>query len=276
MISVLDRTSFQVVCRTVAPDDAIPWHAHQHDELCLILQGTPSIGCAAGKVAAETGTLFLFREGESHGFWTSGMTARFWSLEFRISADTKHQFRDLFELSPRRRVLRLSAPHQQSFCYTCQNLALEDGARGSLNAIAASAWLTLQLVNVTRWLLAQQKADCPDGLQEIDPQCFELWQRIHRHVSEPASPGPMLFGLDPRHDSLRHRFRKLFGSSPQAMLVRLRMERAKELLCTSTLSVKEIASALGYSRQHDLTRAFHKYTGTSPSEWKTHANGFAQ
>jgi AraC-like DNA-binding protein len=32
--------------------------------------------------------------------------------------------------------------------------------------------------------------------------------------------------------------------------------------------VKEIAQELGYSRQHDLTRAFHKYTGTSPSEWK--------
>jgi two-component system response regulator YesN len=52
------------------------------------------------------------------------------------------------------------------------------------------------------------------------------------------------------------------------------MDRAKELLRTSDLSVKEIAYELGYSRQHDLTRAFHKYTGTSPSEWKMRANGF--
>jgi two-component system response regulator YesN len=46
------------------------------------------------------------------------------------------------------------------------------------------------------------------------------------------------------------------------------MDRAKELLRTSHLSVKEIAHELGYSRQHDLTRAFHKYVGTSPREWK--------
>ena len=84
----------------------------------------------------------------------------------------------------------------------------------------------------------------------------------------------MIFGLNPCHDSLRHRFRKRFGISPQGMLIRLRMDRAKELLRTSNLSVKEIAYELGYSRQHDLTRAFHKYTGTSPSEWKMRANGF--
>jgi AraC-like DNA-binding protein len=70
----------------------------------------------------------------------------------------------------------------------------------------------------------------------------------------------MLFGLNSCQDSLRHRFRKLFGISPQGMLIRLRMDRAKDLLRIGNLSVKEIAHELGYSRQHDLTRAFHKYT----------------
>jgi transcriptional regulator GlxA family with amidase domain len=148
------------------------------------------------------------------------------------------------------------------------------GSQAKLNAVAAFAWLTLQLVNVTRWTISYSKTDCPDGLQEIDPQCFELWEKIHRHVSQPPSQGPMLFGLNPGHDSLRHRFRKRFGTSPQQMLIRLRIERAKELLRTSSLSVKEIAHELGYSRQHDLTRAFHKHMGTSPSEWKTRSNGF--
>lgn len=268
------RSPFQVSCRIVAPDDAISWHKHRHDELCLIVEGKPSVGYAAGKISAETGTLFLFGAGEPHGVWNPGATVRLWSLEFDLGAEIKCRFDELFELSPQRRVLKLSAPHRQSFCSTCQNLALEVGSQAKLNAVAALAWLTLQLVNVTRWAMAHPKADCPDGLQEIDPKCFELWQRIHQYVSEPASQGPMLFGLNPCHDSLRHRFRKLFGTSPQGMLIRLRMERAKELLRTSTLSVKEIANELGYSRQHDLTRAFHKYSGTSPSEWKTRTNGF--
>lgn len=265
--------AFKVSCRTVAPDDAIGWHQHRHDELCLILEGEPSVGYAAGKISAESGTLFLFGEGEAHGFWNPGATARLWSLEFRLEADIKRGFRELFELSPQRRVVKLSAPHRQSFCSVCQSLALEIRSQAKLNAVAAFAWLTLQLVNVTRWAMEHSKTDCLDALQEIDPQCFDLWQRIHQRVSRPGSQGPMLFGLNPCHDSLRHRFRKLFGTSPQGMLIRLRMERAKELLRTSKLSVKEIAHELGYSRQHDLTRAFRKYSGTSPSEWKTRSNG---
>jgi two-component system response regulator YesN len=52
------------------------------------------------------------------------------------------------------------------------------------------------------------------------------------------------------------------------MLVRLRMDRAKELLLTGGHSIKEIAHELGYLRQHDFTRAFHKCTGMSPSQWR--------
>ncbi len=52
------------------------------------------------------------------------------------------------------------------------------------------------------------------------------------------------------------------------MLARLRMDRAKELLLTSDLSVKEIAFELSYLWQQDFTRAFRKCTGVSPGEWR--------
>jgi Helix-turn-helix domain/Cupin domain len=265
----------EVSCRIVQPDEVIDWHAHWHDELCLILEGTPTVGHAGTKLLSEAGTLFLFKESEVHGVWNSGRTtARLWLLEFHISSVTRTHFRDLFERSPERRILKLSPDQRQRFCSACQKLALENGAPGFLNTFAASAWLTLQLVSVARWLLANPETGLADERDEIDPQCFELWQKIHRQVARPSSPGPMLFGLNPCHDSLRHRFRKVFGISPQAMLIRLRIERAKDLLRNGNLTVKEIAQELGYSRQHDLSRAFRKYTGTSPSEWKMHANGY--
>jgi Helix-turn-helix domain len=264
-----------VSCRTVAPDDVVDWHAHWHDELCLVLDGTPTIGHAGSKLIPQEDTLFLFRESEEHGVWNlGGTTARLWLLEFHINSDVRTHFRELFDRTPERRVLKLSAGQRHRFCCLCQKLALEKDATGCLNEFAASAWLTLQLVEITRWLSANFEVDLGGGSDEIDPQCFQLWQKIHRQVLQPSAPGPMIFGLNPGHDSVRHRFRKLFGISPQGMLIRLRMDRAKELLRTSNLSVKEIAYELGYSRQHDLTRAFHKYTGTSPSEWKIRANGF--
>ena len=264
----------EVSCRTLRPDDVIDWHAHWHDELCLVLEGMPVVGHASSKFLPEAGTLFLFKENETHGVWNPGRAnARLWLLEFHINSVTRIHFRDLFERSPEKRILKLSAGQRHRFCNACQELAFEKGTTGFLNAFAASAWLTLQLVNVTRWLAASSETEPAGEKEEIDPQCFELWQKIQRQVLQPSSTGPMLFGLDPCHDSLRHRFRKTFGISPQGMLIRLRMERAKDLLRSGRLSVKEIAQELGYSRQHDLSRAFRKYTGTSPSDWKTHSNG---
>jgi hypothetical protein len=265
----------EVSCRTLAPNDVVDWHAHWHDELCLVLEGTPTVGHAGSKLIPEASTLFLFKESEEHGFWNPGSASvRLWLLEFRVNSGLKVDFGELFDRSPEGRVLKLSAGQRRQFCSLCQRLTFEMGVPGHLSAFAASAWLMLQLVDVTRSLLADSEIELVDREQEIDPQCFELWQKIHRQVFEPPSHGPMLFGLNPCHDSLRHRFRKLFGISPQGMLIRLRIDRAKELLRSSNLSVKEIAYELGYSRQHDLTRAFHKYTGTSPTEWKMCANGF--
>jgi len=264
-----DIRLLEVWFRNLAPAEVIDWHAHRHEEFCLILDGTPTVGHGAGKIVPRTATLLLFKEGEMHGVWNSGPAPTcLWLLEFRIDAALRDHFRELFERSPQERVLKLSPSQRQRFSYTLQKLTFEKHSPDSLKAFAESAWLTLLLVNMTRWLVIQPKLDFADGKEEIDPQCLELWQKIHRQVFQSTSSGPMLFGLNPSHDSLRHRFRKIFGISPQGMLLRLRMDRAKELLQTSGLSVKEIAHEIGYSRQHDLTRAFHKYIGTSPSEWK--------
>jgi len=57
------------------------------------------------------------------------------------------------------------------------------------------------------------------------------------------------------------------------MLLRLRMEQARNLLLESNLSIKEISERLGYARQHDFYRAFRQRIGCSPSAWRTRAAG---
>src|SRR5260221_5892503 len=169
-----------VSCRTVAPDDVIDWHAHWHDELCLVLDGTPTIGHAGSKLIPQDDTLFLFRESEEHGVWNlGGATARLWLLEFRINSDVRTHFRELFDRTPERRVLKLLAGQRHRFSCLCPKLALENDATGSPTEISASAWLTLQLVDITRWLSANFEVDLGDGAQ-IEPHCFQLRQQIHR------------------------------------------------------------------------------------------------
>jgi hypothetical protein len=259
-----------------APVPNIPErHSHEYDELCLISAGMPVVRHAGREVRSEAGTLFLFTQGEAHDVWDLGIAnARFWSLEFRIHSQARAEFHDLFERSPERRMLKLSADQQQRFCNTCKKIAFEKSAlqKGGFSPVhalaAASVLLALQLIDVARWFSAHSETDLVEGGEKVDPQCFELRQQIYRHACLSTSHGPMLFNLNPRHDSIRHRFRKLFGISPRGLLVRLQVDRAKELLLTSQLSVKEIAFELGYTWQQDFTRAFKKCAGMSPSQWR--------
>ncbi|HEY5741225.1 MAG TPA: AraC family transcriptional regulator [Terrimicrobiaceae bacterium] len=251
-------------------------HSHEHDELCLISAGMPLVRHAGREIRGEAGTLFLFTRGEAHGVWDVGTTvARLWSLEFRINSQVRAEFHDLFERSPERRMLKLSADQQQRFCNTCKKIAFEKialqkgGSFAPAHATtAASVLLALQLIDVARWFSMHSEINLVEGREKVDRPCFELRQQIYRHASLSTPHGPMLFNLNPRHDSVRHRFRKLFGISPRGLLVRLQVDRAKELLLTTDLSVKEIAFELGYGWQQDFTRAFKKCAGLSPSQWK--------
>jgi AraC family transcriptional regulator len=47
-----------------------------------------------------------------------------------------------------------------------------------------------------------------------------------------------------------------------------RIERAKTLLGSSTLSVTEIGLSLGYSETSSFTAAFHRTTGVTPTVYR--------
>jgi AraC family transcriptional activator of pyochelin receptor len=64
-------------------------------------------------------------------------------------------------------------------------------------------------------------------------------------------------------------FRALFGTSVFAYLRQLRMEYAGNLLRNCNTSVEEVADVLGYEHAQHFSIAFKKFTGRTPSEFKT-------
>ena len=63
-------------------------------------------------------------------------------------------------------------------------------------------------------------------------------------------------------------FREHTGLSPYQYHLQLRIERAKQMLRGTTLSVKEIAGALAFESQFHFSNAFKRKTGVSPSQWR--------
>ena len=68
-------------------------------------------------------------------------------------------------------------------------------------------------------------------------------------------------------------FKRVYGISVQEYLLRVRMQKAKELLKATELQIQEIGARVGYEDQLNFSRIFRKYEGISPSEYRRRANG---
>jgi len=74
------------------------------------------------------------------------------------------------------------------------------------------------------------------------------------------------FRYSPSHYSVL--FKQKTGLSPIEYFIRIKIQRATELLTNSNLIVKEIAWELGYEDPFYFTRIFKKVTGKTPREFK--------
>lgn len=63
-------------------------------------------------------------------------------------------------------------------------------------------------------------------------------------------------------------FKQSMGISPYQYVLQQRVERAKALLRSSSLSIAEIAHQVGFADQSQLTIQFRKFTGTTPLDYR--------
>ena len=70
------------------------------------------------------------------------------------------------------------------------------------------------------------------------------------------------------YSRFQHLFTRQFGISPQHYQIAMRMETARNLLQSTSLSIRQVAEKCGYSDQNYFSRVFKKYCGYSPSHFR--------
>jgi len=63
------------------------------------------------------------------------------------------------------------------------------------------------------------------------------------------------------------------GETPHQFVLRVRVERAKEMLRSAGLRVLDVAAACGFKTQQHFARVFRGLCGTSPTEYRRHFQG---
>ena len=119
-------------------------------------------------------------------------------------------------------------------------------------------------------LAASSKAQCEEALRQLTEDAgFACRVRRVIETSHPFPPklARVAATLFVSERTLKRRLQEE-DASFQQLVDQVRLERAQDLLRSTTMNLSQIADALGYADAANFTRAFKRWTGSSPSHYR--------
>ncbi len=112
---------------------------------------------------------------------------------------------------------------------------------------------------------------------EVDQKIERTIAYMKEHLDEPLQAASLASRANVSLSHYFALFKRLTGCTPIDFFIHLRMERARAMLETTSLTVKEVAAALGYDDPFYFSRVFKSINGLAPTDYR-HArreNGMA-
>lgn len=151
-----------------------------------------------------------------------------------------------------------------SFESTLRRLVTERYLGGDYSDELLSALLKSLIISIVRKLNADRKHLSGNGFELTS----SIIQHIHNHYSESLSYDAFaeLYHLNPIY--MNRVFKKNTGVSLHAFLTNYRINTAMELLRSTNMGVKEIATTVGFSDFPHFIKTFKKATGKAPTDYR--------
>ncbi|MBQ7587084.1 MAG: response regulator [Lachnospiraceae bacterium] len=128
------------------------------------------------------------------------------------------------------------------------------------------------LDEIQQWFVSKISAACRDVVQSKEKQSSSSVERAKAYIAERYNKDISLDDVSKEVDISPYYFSKLFkeetGENFIEYLTAVRINRAKQLIAGSDMSMKEICTEVGYSDPNYFSRIFKKNVGVTPTEYK--------
>lgn len=203
------------------------------------------------EITTVPGTLVIFSYSSVRYYYCTDEKWDFWWFEFNT--------RDVFT-APLNTLLTVNpAANEMDHCISCMKL-LKKGENNSSSLASATFCLLL-----FSWLHNIKSNVITNPHYEVIRAAID---DLRSDIHHTATVGDLAekAGLCDRR--FRQVFKNITGSNPKAYIENVRIGLAEELLRNTSLSVIEITSRLGYSSQFHFSKAFKRYHGIPPSNYR--------
>jgi len=119
--------------------------------------------------------------------------------------------------------------------------------------------------------LISQELTTNEGIRKDHPHADKLLlsiRRLHEHYASKivAADLASMFGFSPKYFGTI--FKKATGLTVSEYLLNIRLDHAKRLLSTTTLSIEEIGEKVGLSDSYYFSKVFKKREGIPPGQYR--------
>ncbi|MGW5366575.1 helix-turn-helix domain-containing protein [Actinopolymorpha pittospori] len=126
---------------------------------------------------------------------------------------------------------------------------------------------------LAQYLLGTIAAATAEQQRLVSAPVRQSRQFIADHLAEPISVATLAHVAGLSAPRLHARFRQEIGQSPGEYILRAKIERARDLLADTDLSVTDIAHSLSFSSAQYFATAFKRLTRTTPTSFRRSLNG---
>jgi len=273
---VFEDSDFPLVCHRHESHNPCPLHSHEFHELVVVLSGKGTHITDNGDYQIEGGDVFVIRGNMRHGYANTEKMAlvniiydpKRLNLPMTLLRDLPG-YHVLFRIAPKMREynqfhkpLRLSEEELAETAGMIWRLEQELNRKNPGYKFAACSWL-MNLIT----FLSRCYSRVPSHAEKPFVKIGDVLSFIEKNYKEEITIKQLTKIAGMSESTLMRYFRKIMNRSPIDYIIRVRINKAAELLKSGNMRVTEAAYECGFSDGNYFSRQFKKILGRSPREF---------
>lgn len=242
-------------------------HAHGEGELMYIVKGSGYTQVGSQKYPLAPGTIVVYNPNVVHleSFESDGQTPLFYHIKFD---ELSVAGLPINHLLPKDFPITFDAKGYYDLYHQLFSTMFVEAQSQEIGYIQLLDSLLRSILLLTLRIVAQKQPQIA-VLESEDSLISQIQYYLSQNFSQKISMESVANKFFISQYYLSHLFRNKIGISPTVYIAQLRINRACRDLTQTSMTISDIAFAVGYPSQSNFQTQFKKYKNLSPSQYRS-------